>query len=564
MPAKKKPNHTSLWRRFLSAYWTTFVVLASYSSLRITGFFMSESQRSEALARRHVVNARRIERTISALGGLFIKVGQLFSILTNFLPPAFRAELEGLQDSVEPIDYSAIRTRLIEELGRQPEEVFKVFSPSPLASASLGQVHRATLHNGEEVAVKVQIPGIEELVQADLRILRHIVKIVGRYMRTQNLGGVYREVEKMVLQELDFEREATSLTQIRANLAGNQDVMVPKVFEEFSTQRLLVLEFVLGTKVTELAKKTGEEALLERRRTAEILVHAYSQQIFEHGFYHADPHPGNVLVTPEGRVVLVDFGAVAELSQAMRDGIVELLHGVLTADTDRIIESLRSMGFVQRAGGTAQIERVVYVLHDRLQGAIQMESVHLKDIRIDPSLVIDTMLDLERLDIGLKELSEAFHIPSQWILLERTILMLAGVCTTLDEDLKPMDVLRPYVERMVLDKAEDWSSFAVETAKQLGVQLATLPADFKRVLGQAARGELTTRSRSIDVGVKRLTAVGHQLIWTLLAIGSAAISTVYDLAEREASASRWSWASLVFGLALARSLMVHSRRKTRP
>ena len=435
--------------RFLRAYWTTLVVLASYLSLRLTSPFLSDSRRRAVLRRRHVVNARRIERTIRRLQGLYIKVGQAFSILTNALPHEFRSELEGLQDAVPSRDWVTMRKRLVDELGREPEEVFSSIDHEPIASASLGQVHRATLLDGTEVAVKIQYPGIEDIVSEDLRTLRRIVRIVSWFIPAQAaLGTVYREVEQMGTAELDFRREAASLTRISANFTGDDGVLFPTVHPEYSTDRLLTTTCRHGVKITRLEDDDRQR----RHRLAVQVVHAYCQQIFEHGVYHADPHPGNLLVTEDDRLSIVDCGAVAELSSDMRQGIVDLLQGVLASNTEQIHAALRSMGFIHRGTSDRVIQRIITVVHERLHGGLQIDSMNLADMRIDPSILFDTLSDLRRLNVGVRELGEYFHIPREWILLERSLLLLMGLCTQLAEKLQPMEYIRPYMERLVLER----------------------------------------------------------------------------------------------------------------
>jgi predicted unusual protein kinase regulating ubiquinone biosynthesis (AarF/ABC1/UbiB family) len=293
---------------------------------------------------------------------------------------------------------------------------------------------------------------------------------------------------------------------------------------------------------------------------ARRIVEIYCEQIFEHGLYHADPHPGNILVTPERDVVLLDFGAVAELGEAMRDGIVDLLQGMIASDTERILGSLRRMGIVRTGDSDELVERLVEVLHERLQSALRLETMHLRDIQIDPNLVFETLLDLRKLDIGIKELGQVFHVPSQWILLERTILMLTGLCTTLDDTLRPMEIIQPYLERMVLGREQDWSAFAVETAKKLGVQVITLPSELRKVLTRANRGRLEVRSPSVDEASRRLVGLGHQAIWALFCVASGVLAAIYDLHGRAGMAERLTYAAVAFGVLMLRSMVAHARR----
>ncbi len=541
--------------RMLYAYGVTFLVVGSYLWLRVARMWRSDKMHERKMRRAHMRNARRVERGIQRLQGLFIKVGQLFSVLTNFLPEEFRRHLEGLQDAVPPRPFEHIRARIERELGRPLEQLFASFDARALASASLGQVHEAVLHDGRKVAVKVQYPGVERLVDQDLRTLRTIVRIVHFFFPVQNLRPVYREVERMVLRELDYHQEAENLRTIRANFGDDERVALPEVIDELSTSRVLTATFMEGTKLMRLARDATRREF--RTEVARRLVEVYATQIFEHGFYHADPHPGNILVTDEGRIILLDFGATAELSASMRRGIAFFLQGVLTADTDRIVQALHIMGFVQRGQAEDVIEQLVVVLHNRIQQAVRIDTLQLDDIRIDPEAVFEVLLDLRRLDLGLRRLADVFHIPSQWILLERTVVMLTGVCASLDPELRPMTLLRPYVERMLAEEGQDWSTVVIETARRLGGQLLTLPGELNKVLQRTARGQLKVASPDSLRAARRVQAAARQVAWAVLAGVSLGVATAWDLHGAAATAHTWYIVAGALGGLFALSVLRH-------
>src|SRR4051812_6842077 len=252
--SRRPPLRIRSWR----AYRTTWLVILSYLWLRVRARFHSEVWAEHKLRTIHLRNARRIERTIIELQGLFIKVGQLISIMTNFLPEEFRRELEGLQDAVPPRPYCDIEARLLEEHGRAPSEVFAQFEEQPIASASIGQVHLARLTDGTKVAVKVQYPDIEEVVRRDLNTLRRIFRIIGWFVPYQGLEELYREIRAIILEELDYRAEANNAARIAANFPGRTDVAFPQVVAELSTARVLVTHFEAGCKITD---KAGVKAL---------------------------------------------------------------------------------------------------------------------------------------------------------------------------------------------------------------------------------------------------------------------------------------------------------------
>jgi predicted unusual protein kinase regulating ubiquinone biosynthesis (AarF/ABC1/UbiB family) len=513
--------------RILYAHWVTALVVASYLSLRVQARFRSPQTIERLAARKHRRNARRIERAIVRLQGLFIKVGQLISIMTNFLPCEFRRELEGLQDQVPPRPFADIERRIREDFdGRGPLEVFEAFDPDPVASASIGQVHVARLPGGEPVAVKVQYPDIESIVQMDLRTLRRIFRIITRFAPYHGLEGVYREIREMVLTELDFRREAENIERIAANFAGQSEIGFPRVVREASSGRVLTTGWVEGIKVSD--RERLDAAGIDRKALARRIVHAYCQQIFTHGLYHADPHPGNLLAAAGARVVFLDFGAVAQVSPAMRRGIADFLQGAFTRDTRKIVGAMKQMGFIARGADPALFDRVVEFFHQRFQEEIQLESFSLKDIKFDPERALADLADLRKLDVGLRDLTDSFHVPKEWILLERTILLLMGLCTELDPEMNPMSVIRPYLEEFVLGDDRDWSQFVVDTGKEMMLAAVALPGEMRRFVSRAQRGELELRFRNLEENARLIYTLGHQLVYTLCGLTAAVFWLVLD------------------------------------
>jgi len=528
--------------RFFKAYWVTFIVIASYLSLRLQARFRSEDAIMRLLERKHRRNSRRIERAIVHLQGLYIKVGQLISIMTNFLPAEFRTQLEGLQDQVPPRPYEDIESRIREEFGgKSPDDLFQTFDRRPIASASIGQVHLARLASGQRVAVKVQYPDIERIVKSDLATLRRIFRIVQFFVPYQGLEDVYREIRDMLKAELDFRAEADNVERIARNFAGRQDVVFPTVVRELSTQRVLTTNYESGIKVGDLGKL--DRAGADRGAVARLVVELYCQQIFTDGVYHADPHPGNLLVRTgdhEMRVVFLDFGAVAEISPQMRQGIIELIQGALARDTARIVRAMKQMGFIARGADDKVFDRVVEYFHARFQEQISLDSLSLKDIKFDPQKGLENLADLRRMDISLRELSSNFHVPKEWILLERTLLLLMGLCTALDPQMNPMTVIRPYLERFVLGEEGDWSSFAVESAKDLVLSMAALPSDIRKMVQSAREGELSVRFHNLERSTRAVVRLGHQAITAAVGIASASIAIVLE-GRGEIERAEWAW-----------------------
>jgi predicted unusual protein kinase regulating ubiquinone biosynthesis (AarF/ABC1/UbiB family) len=247
------------------------------------------------------------------------------------------------------------------------------------------------------------------------------------------------------------------------------------------------------------------------------LVRLYCQMIFVDGVYHADPHPGNVLVQKDGALVLLDFGAVAELSPQMREGIPEFLEGVLRRDTDRLVKSMRKMGFISRTSDEAVTEKIIEYFHRRFQEEVRLDSFNLKDIKIDPQRGFENLLDLRRMNIGLREISGAFHIPKDWVLLERTILLLYGCCSLLDPELNPVAIIQPYLRDFVLGN-RDYAQIAMEAIRDMAMSAMTLPEDMRRYLGKANKGELQVRVAGVQEGARTVYAAARQIIYTAIGL----------------------------------------------
>ncbi len=516
----------------------------------------------------HRHNARRVLATIEELQGLFIKVGQLISVLANMLPEAFRKELEKLQDRAPPRSYEDIERRVMAELGgRKPGDLFAQFSREPVAAASIGQVHRALLHSGQKVAVKIQYPGIEAIVRTDLSIIRRIIGVLRRFLSDWGWNTIYNEIREMVLEELDYRHEASAIRAIAANFDGRKDVAIPHVFDEFCTARVLTTEWMSGTRVGDIAALDAQG--IDRKQAARLCVEAYCKQIFIDGLYHADPHPGNILLRPsepgETRptVVFLDFGATGHVSQGMRKGIVTFLQGAMTRDVSRIVTSLKEMGFISRHANHEVFDRVVQHFYEHFRSQMRFEGFSLSNLKIDPRAQLATLLDLRDLNVTLHDLTDAFVVPKEWVLLERTLLLLLGVCTTLDPEMDPSEVIQPYVDRFLLGEKRGWSETMVETLRESVLTAFALPGELGRFLTLASRGDVEVRVQGIENSVDILYSLGQQLLWGFLGATAASLSVVFEGRGQEGSRSLCLGLTTLFSGMLLISLLRGRRLRKR-
>ena len=511
--------------RFLRAYSTTFMVIFSYLWLFFMKRVRGQAYFMACLDDVNKRNARRVQRTLSSLQGLFIKVGQLISILTNILPDAFRGELEKLQDKIAPRPYSEITRRIKLEFGEPPENLFKEFDEKCIASASLGQVHRAVLKTGEDVAVKVQHWDIDRLVRKDLVTIRRVMRIIRFFFPIQGLDEYYEQIRQMIYEELDFTREAENIRAISKNFEGSERVHFPKVFSEYSTTKVLTASFVKGVKVTDI--EYLDKAGVDKTELSKLVITTYCQMIFIDGIYHADPHPGNILVHDDGSVTFLDFGAVAVLSQSMVEGIPEFLEGLIRRNTMQIMKALNRMGFIARTGSEETSEMIIEYFHQRFQEEIKIESLNLKDVKIDPEVGLESLLDLRKMNVGIRELTNSFRIPKDWVLLERCLLLLFGLIYYLDKDLNPTAIIYPYIKDFVLGKDKDWQTIIIDSLKEAAFSYLTLPQDVRKVLNKVRKGEMKLEVQGAAHRAKYEHSRGRQYIYTSFSLAAWATAIYF-------------------------------------
>jgi len=508
-------NHPAKFR-FLRAFGGTLRIALSLIFFHLMGKFLGAEWENSRMPVVYGRNARRLKRLLLSLQGIFIKAGQLISILSNFLPDYFRKELEELQDKIPPRPLAEITGRIRQELGADPDQLFAEFEKTPIASASLAQVHLARLHDGRQVAVKVQYVDIEVIARQDLRTIKGLLAFYGFFFRIKGLGNVHAQLAEMIMEELDFRLEAQHIETIAANFAGNPHVLFPQVIHELSSERVLTTEYMHGVNIADLDKLA--ELGVDRQALAERVVTAYCQMIFVDGIYHADPHPGNILVQPDGSIVFLDFGAVARLSTEMKAGILEFVEGILKRDNDRIAAALQQMGLVALGGDPYPVEQLIDYIYSRFLRQMTVESWNLSDIHVDMQDKLDMMVDFSKMDISLRELMAAFQIPKDIVLMQRTILLLLGLCTHLSPTMNPMKTIRPYVEEFVLGKDRNWLKLIESAIKDIGLSIITFPANVQTLLTKANQGELEVKVKGLTESANLVYTLGHQLLYGMFAM----------------------------------------------
>ncbi|MDB9306674.1 MULTISPECIES: ABC1 kinase family protein [Cyanophyceae] len=428
-----------------------------------------------------------IRNTLLELGPTFIKVGQLFSTRADIFPGEYVEELAKLQDKVPAFSYEQVEASIEEELGKKIPELFQNFEPIPLAAASLGQVHKAVLHTGESVVVKIQRPGLKKLFEIDLQILKGITRYFQnhpKWGRGRDWLGIYEECCRILWEEIDYLNEGRNADTFRRNFRGYEWVKVPRVYWRYASPKILTLEYVPGIKISQY--EALEAAGLDRKLLARLGAQAYLLQLLNNGFFHADPHPGNIAVSPNGDLIFYDFGMMGQIQSNVREGLMETLFGIAQKDGDRVVRSLIDLGAIAPTEDMGPVRRSVqYMLDHFMDQPFENQSV---------AAISDDLYELAY--------NQPFRFPATFTFVMRAFSTLEGVGKGLDPDFNFMEVAQPYAMQLITDmNGPDNNSFINELSRQ-AVQVSTtafgLPRRLEDTLEKLERGDMRVRVRSIE------------------------------------------------------------------
>lgn len=467
--------------------------LSEFLSLRQR--FLGTGEKAERLSR-----GARVRRALEELGPAFIKFGQLLSTRSDILPRDIIHELEKLQDQVPPFDFELVQSAVEEELGAPLPALFSSFDPIPLAAASIGQVHAARLISGEDVVVKVRRPGITRVVQTDVEIMYDIAHLVER--RTP-WGKYYRivkavdEFSRTIKDELDYTAEGRNADRFRRMFAGDGRIKIPGVFWDLTTSRVLTMERVVGTKINEV------DALwlkgIDPAAIARLIADLMFRQVLVEGFFHADPHPGNVLVDDAGRIILMDFGMVGELTPDMRDRFVAFVLGIVNRDADEVTGAILEMGDALERVNLTALRRDVA----RLQK--HYGEIPLQDIDFGDAL---------REVIALAY-NHRIAIPPEYSLLAKSMITLESLAMTLDPRLSILDLAEPYTRELLRRRFSlpNLKRVARRTVIESFRLARAIPKQFSRVLALMEEGEWKVKMEleHTDWMLSRLSSVFNRL-----------------------------------------------------
>jgi len=491
-----------------------FSVLPRFLWFKLYSPFLHQKLKEKILLKLHQKSAVQIAEVFMQLEGLFVKFSQQVSTMSGILPEAYIKEFEKAQSHSLPRPFTHIKTRIESELKGNITDFFSSFNETPIGTASIGQVHKGKLKSGEIVAVKVQHLNIEEIAKLDLDLILKLLKIVQVFIKIPGFNSVFEEVKKMIQEELDYVHEAQQIEIISSNLKKDDRIVIPKVYNQLSTCKVLVMDFVEGEKITDHAflAQNGIDTEVVIKNFLDI----FSKNIFIDGVYHADPHPGNVLVNESGQIVLLDFGAVGNLGKKMKEGIIILMQAAILKDENLMITGFKKMGFIGDAPGVHQVcKKIIRLIGDFLVNELKIESININQVDMDQIDLSKVFSILKKID--LKEIEEVVKIPKDWVLLNRTIALIMGITTELAPNVDVFKTVKPNLYRMAIQK-ESLEMILKTTLKQQALRLISLPRKMEVFLAQAENGELEVNSKSRKIEVKLMYVLAQQFLFTIGAI----------------------------------------------
>ncbi len=426
-----------------------------------------------------------LRRTLERLGPTFIKFGQLLSVRPDLIPKEYVKELEKLQDKVQPFSYSEAKDIIEKEFGKSPNQLFLNFEATPIASASISQVYKATLKSGQKAAVKIQRPRVKEIMQTDIEIMEYIAKILEdnfEHIRRFKPSKIVKEFRDWTEKELDFRLEARNAKRFYINFKGSKTVHIPKIYDDLTSDKVLTMEFIEGVELHNL-----KEIKRKRINFGQVIKNGFEAimtQVFVHGIFHADPHPGNIIVRNDNSVAFVDFGIVGYFDDRLKSKCIDMLYGIVEQDEELVMDTLVGMG-LEADADFEQLKSDIGLIIQPLQ------NTSIKDIKI--SKVIE-----ELLDIGLKH---KIKILASFVLFGKTIVTIEGVALEYDPDFKLVEMSKPFIEKIIAKRSNPlyiWKKFVHDMHKYRKFA-EEFPEKAERALDKIQRGTIKVDLNDTDI-----------------------------------------------------------------
>lgn len=490
----------------------------------------------------------RVRLICEALGPSFIKLGQVMATRPDLVPAGLILELSKLHDEVPPFPFADLVRVIEEDLGGPFTRHFEMIEEAPLAAASIAQVHRATLVDGRQVVVKVQRPNLLQLIETDVDIIRVLAELLEEYVeeaRSLRPRAIVEEFDHSLRQEIDFRREVDNMERFRRLFAESAEVVAPAAFPELCSERVITMERMEGFKLTDRAAlaASGLEPMDLARRGTQIML----KSIFEHGFFHADPHPGNFLVRADGVLVMLDFGLMGELDPRRLDELLGFIIAVLLNDVDMLLSQLQEMEILDEARDPRRLRQELARLLDKFQ------RVTLADM--DAAAIIGRVIDVIR--------GENVSFPTDLLLVMKSVATVEGIATEVCPGFQPLEEIRPYLVTLYTKRVLDprlQSRMVARTLSDVVSLMRTMPGDLRSVLRRLSRGDLRIETRAADGEADRAQRdrATNRLLLALVLCTSMVLSTVllHYPPGGEAAGTPWAaFGGLVFSFLLLVGLL---------
>ncbi|MGD1937362.1 MAG: ABC1 kinase family protein [Cyanophyceae cyanobacterium] len=525
-----------IWQRSRYSLMSRRISVFSAFARFFTGLGLDIALGRHKNERRQEKRARWLVQKLVELGPAFIKVGQALSTRPDLLPKTYISALSELQDSVPPFSSAEAIARVEQELGQHIGELFQRFDPNPIAAASLGQVHRAMLPNGEEVVVKVQRPGLEPLIKLDSTVVQQLIEFCNKrfpWAKTYDLQGIYDEFFRILFREIDYLQEAQNAERFRGNFQNYPGVIVPKIYWPYTTSKVLVMEYLSGTKVDDVPRL--ESMGVDVKALNELGICCYLKQFLQDGFFHADPHPGNLAVTPEGELIFYDFGMAVEMQSLAKEQMVQTLFSVLKKDTEGVLNTLIEMGFIEPVSDMRPVRKLLdFTLEKFAERPVE----------------VGEFVQMQKEIASLFE-EQPFRLPAQMTYALKSLTTLDGIARRLDPSYNLLAAAKPFVKRWA-GIQEAGSRGLLEVAKQATLFLtekirkpSPLEMAVLRLEERVMQGELEIRVQALesDRALRRINMGIKSLIYGVITGFGALVGAVL------VSGNLMNWAIFAFAIA---------------
>ncbi len=472
--------------------------------------------------------AQKLANTLMRLGPTFIKIGQTLSTRVDLLPPAYVEALAQLQDQVPAFSTTTAIEIIEQELGQPLGQLYQEFEPQPIAAASLGQVHRARLHSGEVVVVKVQRPGLEELFRLDFQILQQLLQFCESqfpWTRTYGLTAIYQDFFKLLVQEIDYVNEGQNADRFRHHFRNQKMVIVPTIYWRLTTSKVLTMSYLPGIKIDRRAELVA--AGFQPAKINQIGICCYLQQLMIDGFFQGDPHPGNMAITSEGKLAVYDFGMMTQLPANAKEQMIDTFLAIIRKDPTAVVQHLTTMGLLVEVENMRPIKKVIGFLLDRFtERPVNMQE--FEEIRTE---------------VASMYAQQPFRLPSEMVAILKALSTLDGIARTLDPEYNLVIAAQPFIRRIALAEGKTIGRRLGQQASSFITRRLSRPADttalIQQLEDQLAETEAALRSRSIaqDKLIKRLQLAARSIVYLFV----SAFSLVAGILLLPISPIGWVW-----------------------